>query len=556
MIPDVRILSGIGFFVGTVGGLYVCLSSGRGDNTSVRLFSHKKITFLSSMDLKDKLKSAFFNMMGIMLTISQNMLILPMLINTWGLQMVGIWQISMGVTTILLSLDQGFQMYITNIIGKELIQKSQTAPKLFATGLLIVIFGNISLMLMVCLLAFFPLVPDYLNIDHSFYYDNFIPFAFFFQYLSVVINTCVSGMLSKIYVNQGYASKSIAVSIWSKFIMIISLLLACLFERSFLESQIVSLLLIIGINLHTYYRFKTYFPDFFPWWKNHDFSLLNHQYKVIFGVLLFYIVDPFVMHGTSLIISNAISVEHVAIFNLTRTIPNAIITGSVIMIGSLTGEIMKFHYQHHLDKLAMLFHGYWFFGGAFTNFVLAGLLYFIHPLFDYLIQGKGSFDYWLSAFFTISVSIGGLIRLILVYFSSINETKKILSNSILRTTISLALSFIFLRMNLFWGLGLAVLIAEFVSGIVLSRSLIKFWAKENFHIRPSFFTQHIIPVFLLLGIYFVCFLVKEPWQKAMWNTVGIFLLGIYYYVVFQTLSPEIRAFIGQKTADLRKRVGL
>lgn len=508
------------------------------------------------MNLKDKLKSTLFNVATIALSISQNMLILPFLINTWGLQTVGIWQLSTGFITILQSFDQGFQMYITNMVGKELIQKSASVANLFATGLFIVIFGNLILMSVICLFVLLPFVPDYLKIDRQFYYDSLIPLSFFFQYLSTVANTIIVGVLAKIYNNQGFASKSSQIGLIGRFFALLPLMLVPVFGWSLLQSQILNAVLITAIGIYNYQRFKKVFPSLFPWWGNQSFSLLKSQYKIIGGVLLFYVMDPLFMHGTSLIISNTISIEHVTIFNLTRMIPNIIVTGSVILIGSFNGDIMRFHFEHKFEKLASLFQVYWFFSSMLFNFSLACLLYIIQPLFDYLIQGSSVFDYWLSAFLITSVSVGSLSRLILSYFTIINESKKILSNSILRTILSLSLSFVFLKMDFFWGLGLAVLIAEVVSAIVLVKSLTEFWKKIHFQINSSFFTAYIPPILLLLATYTVCFFADGIWMKTIWNTIGIVLLLTYYYWAFQRLSPEIRASISQKTEGLRRRIGL
>lgn len=409
------------------------------------------------------------------LNISQNILLVPLQLNSWNAKNYSLYLLIYAFVAMLKVFDSGFQNYLYNDFNILInIDKSKAALKL-GSGIRAALFVDI-------VLIFFFVIFDRLNLYNfigGIIQNSEVRYVIFVTLLSWPITNALGGTLIKIIIPFGHFIKAQWMGILIKFIEILSILIMILAKISITNLLIINVIIQSTISLGLILYMRKLTPGYFPWWQEGNLisGLKDYISSIFLSINTF--LDQFINNS----ILGQISTNNIKYllpqFNTSRTLANSLQQTSNIILDPVFPNYGKFIVNDDRIGINKIFK----INLAIVNiFIITGiflLMPFIPKFYNFWVQMK--FDLPLQLFYFLILGcifniIGKPIMQILV------ANNKILNLNIIAGfrcfIILFSLNFFYSEYGLF-AIGLGICIAEFIGSLLMPILFTKFVLQDK-----------------------------------------------------------------------------
>lgn len=397
----------------------------------------------------------------------QAIITVPILLNYWGNDLYGVWIALFAGFVLLQTFDFGHQSFIGNLLNVEYHTDKEKFSKYLGSSLLMaILLGIFQLSLTICMiitgyLASF-LGISILETDYS-----TISISLLSLMLMWVIAGSVGGILVKILIPADYMSQNLIWGLIFKLAQFISLVLVAISGGKILEASLVYSIVQLILSILVFRYIKNKLPEFYPWWKSRDLKTGFTNLKKSTILTVNNALQQLSNNGLIIFITNVFSTTVLPAFTTVRTLTNTASVFTNLFISSIQPDLIKYHAKQEVEKLQSTLKANWFFSGLVVNMGLIILLPFAEIIFSIWTKGLVAFDFTLFIFLAASVSVINFGAGLYNYLYGINHLISITLITFSRLIILFLLSLFFIQPHGLAGIGIAVLISEFLSSIIL-----------------------------------------------------------------------------------------
>ncbi len=210
-----------------------------------------------------------------------------------------------------------------------------------------------------------------------------------------------------------------------------------------------------------------------------------------------------------------------------------------MIIQPLQPDIVKYHAKQDKAKLQTTLNANWFFSGLVVNTGLIIIIPFIETVFRIWTKGIIIFDFALFLSLAASVSVINFGAALYNYLYSINSLRSITVISIARIFTLAIFSFYLSGILGLAGIGVAVLLSEIVSSIMLPY----YFANKLFKTFEGRLSIHTILLALIAPIIMTALVVLEfagiEFSYLLWG-IALFIITLVYIFNWSILEEEIK----------------
>ncbi|MGV6829443.1 MAG: lipopolysaccharide biosynthesis protein [Flavobacteriales bacterium] len=477
-------------------------------------------------------KSFGYKAVQIIVLILYSLLLVPILLNFWNLEVYGSWIALYAFFNIIQVIELGHSTFVGNHFNKIVHTKINDAKILLGSALranIVVGFLQICLVLLFYVLGLFNYLLDK-NID-----DKEVVIVLLILFLYRMIIGSFRGIIVKILNPFGLIYKGFQFSLFEKIVEFFILITAAILGASLLQLAVFWLIIKFIYSSIILVSLKKLLPDFFPWWKfgNFKFGIQNFIKSIPFGLSNF--IDRLSNDGVVLVVSAFVGTSFLPLFSATRTLVNMGLKISDFFISPIVPEIINYFAKNRKKKILDIIRSYWF----VTSLVLMSgyiiSLFFIKDLFHLWTHNKLSFDLALYSALVIILLVQNYGKVLQVVFMSINKTKVVLTSSVLKVSIFFICAFMFKNLGIY-GVLLSLVISEFI--------VVTFWLPTNsfklFQLKGiekfKFYVYLISVICLAILFYF------NVRGVSFWILFGLTILIISLnYIQFTFISKDTKA---------------
>lgn len=480
-----------------------------------------------------------FGLISFIISFIQAIITVPILLSYWGNETYGVWLALFAGFTLLQIFDSGHQSFIGNLLNVEYHTNKQKFSEYLGSSLLIAfILGFLQLTITV-----FLIITGYLNnfLGISSYTVNYaiVSISLLTLMLMWVIVGSIGGVLVKILIPTGYMIQNLVWGIIFKLAQTVSLLLVAICDGKILEASIIYSVVQTILSIILFIYIKNRLPEFYPWWKSVNlktgFNNLKSSSVLTFNNLL----QQLSSNGLILFITNIFSTSVVPVFTTIRTLSNTATVFTNLFITSIQPDLIKYHAKRETDKLQSTLNANWFFSGLVVNIGLIIVIPFASYIFKIWTKGIIDFDFNLFISLAASISVINFGAGLYSHLYGINNLKAVTIITITRVIVLFSFSYYLSGFMGLSGIGVAVLISEIFSSMIL----------------PHFFVQQILKTFdgcletktsiiaasapLILIIISAFQLIGINFNYYIWG-VSLLLLILIYIFNWITLDKEVK----------------
>jgi O-antigen/teichoic acid export membrane protein len=484
-------------------------------------------------------RNTFVGIVSFILSFAQTIILVPILLKYWGNEKYGVW-LALNASFILLqSLDLGHINYIGNKMNITYHIDKNKLKSTLASSLLIAIFIGLIQIFIVIFLIIFNYLPFVLGIDQKLISDYSIQISLLILVTFWIFSGSLGGILSRLMFPTGFYYEYQWWYVLYKFSQFISVLIIVLMDGNILEAVIFYVLLQFIVYGFTFLYIKKKLPEFYPWWRGANFKIGITNFKKSLMLTLNNFIQQLSSNGLLLLISNIFSAIYLPVFSTIRTMTNTALSITNILIFSVLPDFIRYHAEKEKEKLNLVFNANWFFSGFIVNIGLITVVPVAGAIFNIWTNGIISFDYNLFISLAASISIINFGAGLYNYMYGINNIPAITVITITRAITLFGFSYYLSGIMGLSGIGVAVLISEIFSSIILPYVFVQKTLRA-FNGSLDYKTSLIAAVPPLIIVTFATSSVFGiKFNYYIWS-ITLFLIILSYLINWFILDPEVK----------------
>jgi O-antigen/teichoic acid export membrane protein len=431
------------------------------------------------------LSTTLANWLQIILIIVGNLLIIPLILNSWNANLLGIWMIMISLSQFIIIVNLSHQSYLFNsafILG---VKKKFLINKEIISALPISLFFCILLIFFLFISYKFNLLSNLLNIDNG--YSKQFNLSILYLAITYLLTYCYGHFFSGIISVTGYLHIFSWTKVLRSFLNLIMPAFAIYSGFEFVEavyvliiSEFLSFAALFIFVLHQLkkLRFKIYKPNIKNGLKIFKLSIL---------ILVNNLIDFIKNIGLRLILTSVLSPVYVSYFVTLRIFSNFI----KFFIDSLREpffpKIMTSLKRNKKNEVLNLIEFYW----LISLFIICPLLiliqFFLPFVFEIWTLGKINFHPVLFSLLIMGILIYSLYVPFDIILRGFNENEKILRISLFSLMIFLMTFFLLINIFSLTSIGISILITEILTLISYLYFIRRFLKKKKIYLNLFFF---------------------------------------------------------------------
>lgn len=484
-------------------------------------------------------KNSFVGLISFIFSLSQAIVMVPVLLKYWGNEVYGIWLSLYAGFTLLQSLDTGHINYIGNKINITYnLDREELRNTLASSFLMAIIIGLIQIAL-VLILIFFNFLHTFLGLAPDILSQYSIPASLLILISFWFISGSFGGIVHRIMIPTGLYYEAQWWGILYRFCQFLSIVLVAFLGGDILGASIFYVIIQIIVYAITFIYIKIKIPEFYPWWRGAKLNIAFSNFKKSLVLTINSFVQQLSTNGIVLFLSNILSATFIPVFTTIRTITNTAISITSILTNSLLPDIVRYHTKKEHNKLNSVFNAHWFFSGVIINLGVLLILPFINIIYTFWTKGHLQFDYVLFITLSASISIINFGAGFYFYLVSINNLKSQIIITIARVIIIFVSGFFLVKPMGLSGIGISILISELVCSILLPTFFVKMEFKES-GVNPitNFYFLALFPTSILIILVIIIFNM-EVLDYYVWAVLLILVCALYAFNWF-ILDNEVK----------------
>jgi O-antigen/teichoic acid export membrane protein len=280
-------------------------------------------------------------------------------------------------------------------------------------------------------------------------------------------------------------------------------------------------------------------PEFFPWWQGFNIKIGFRNLKKSGILTLNNLLQQLSTNGLILFITNFFSASVVPSFTTVRTLTNTASVFTNLFITSIQPDLIKYHAKTEIDKLRSTLNANWFFSGLVVNIGIVIVLPFAAAIFKLWTKGLINFEFNLFISLAASISVINFGAGLYNYMSGINNLHAVSVITITRVITLFIFSYYLSGFMGLTGIGVAVLISEIFSSMMLPYFYVKKILKSfngSLDIKSSF--TAVVPPLILI-VFAAVSLSGMEFSYYIWGT-ALSLVILTYIFNWTILDEEVK----------------
>lgn len=485
------------------------------------------------------LKNTMVGIISFIFSFIQTIITVPVLLKYWGSEKYGVWLALYASFILLQSLDIGHINYIGNKINISYhIEKSYLRNTLASSFLMAIIIGLLQILLVIFLILF-NFLPSVIGLDTNIINRYSIEISLFILITFWLLSGSIGGILHRLMLPTGYYFQSQWWVILYRFCQFLSIIIAAMLGGSILEATVAYVLVQFVVYGFTFLYVKKKIPELYPWWQGANFKIGFSNFKKSLVLTFTNFIQQLSNNGLLLLIANIFSAIYLPIFTTIRTMTNTALSITNILINAILPDFIRYHAKKEKEKLNSVFNANWFFSGLIVNMGLVIAIPFAGILFKFWTRNIINFDYNLFISLAASISLINFGAGLYNYVYGINNLRAVTVITISRTIILFGFSYYLSGIMGLAGIGVAVLISEIFSSLILPYFFVQKVLKSingSLDLKTSLTAA--APPFIIL-IFAATALFGIEFNYYIWS-ITLFLIIVSYLINWIILDIEVK----------------
>lgn len=484
-------------------------------------------------------KNTIVGLISFIFYLAQTIILVPVLLKYWGNEKYGVWIALYAAFSLLQSLDTGHINYIGNKLNISYHTNKEELKKTLASSLFMAIIIGLVQIIIVIILIVLNFLPSFTGID-SFLLNKYqVPASLIILVIFWFISGSIGGILHRLLVPSGYYYQAQWWNILYRLCQFLSIMIVAIAGGSILDASIFYVLIQLVIYTLTFLYIKIKIPEFYPWWNgiNINIAFLNFRNSLVLTFNSF--IQQLSNNGIVLLISNLFSSVILPVFTTIRTMTNTALSITNLLINSILPDFIRYHSRKEKEKLYSVFIANWFFNGLVVNIGLIAVIPFAGYIFKFWTKGIINFDFNLFISLAASISVINFGAGLYNYLYGINNLKAVSVITITRVIILFLFSYYLSGFMGLSGIGIAVLISEIFSSMILPYFYVqKIFKSLNGSLDlKSTITAAVSPLILIVLVVFV--LSGLEFNYYIW-CIALSLITLTYIFNWNILDIEVK----------------
>ncbi|MCT8341118.1 hypothetical protein MG296_13715 [Flavobacteriaceae bacterium TK19130] len=479
-------------------------------------------------------KSFGYKAIQIVVLTLYSILLIPILLNFWDLEVYGAWIAIYAFFNLIQVLELGHSMYVGNEFNFIVHNDSKAAKRVLGSALR----GNIligGLQLVVVAFLYVTGLFDYILDAEVSSFEAATVLGVLFLYRMTMGS--FRGLVVKALNPFGLIYKAFQFNLIEKILEFGVLCSAAFLDLSLLQLAIVWFVVKFAYSSIVLFQIRNLLPEFYPWWRYGSFKHGFQNVRKSFAFVGSNFLDRLGNDGIVLVVSALMGSTFLPLFSATRTIVNFGLKLSDFFLAPLAPEMINLYAKKRKKQLMEIFKGYWLMTGGILMLGFTLSLFFIEPLFTLWTNDTLQFSMLLYCALIIIFLVQNHGKVLYSFFMGINRTRLVLMTSLLRILLFFGVVLSFQE----YGLN-AVLGALFVAELIIAGAWLPIATYKEFEVsnRQKIFLYNNLISVLLLALLYGLFLMDSNL---------IFLIAIYLIII---ILQGIQFY--QISADSRRKL--
>lgn len=462
----------------------------------------------------------------------KTILLVPFFITNWGLESYGSYLTSLSFLALLMSLDNGFGLYVSNEYNLLYHKDVKKAKQLISSAFKVVILSNLIQTIFV-----FSLIMLQLNFSFFFIEIDILYALLVLCFYRLLIGSS-KGLLVKTLFPIGYFHKSSLIGTSEKIVEILVLIPFVLYNNSFLKA-----IIFISIFKSIYCVVSIFLIN--KWTKVSILRIIKlgnlrkglMMYKKSIPLMFNSFFDKSTNDGINTIISITLGPIILPIYTTTKTLANILLKFMNLIFHPFIPELGRLYSKNENEKIVVIF-----------RFLILFICIVFLPMLFFSYYSEYVYNFWLNHKLEFNnILFGTLIsssfmylygKIFISYFISINHVRALTYISLIRGLGILSLTYLFLYFFGFDGLGWSNLIVEIFSFILICFFIYKFWKnKSQLFSKNEIYIYAINILFTLFGLFISSYFNNLP---------SIVIISLFIIIInFKSIKESYKSFINK-----------
>lgn len=397
--------------------------------------------------------------------IARSILLVPLILRIWGDEKYGVWIALYSFFNLMLAIDLGHGLFISNEINKTYHVEKESAKKLLGSGLRVIFISALLQFFVLSSLYYLGVLGDIISNDSISSRELFLCLCLLFGYRMFIGG--FKGILVKLTYPVGYIDRAFYIGMGEQILEVLLLFYAAITDISLLELCIYFVSIKSVYAIFVFVLIKRWIPEFFPWWQKGDIVTGVKNYVTSMALAINSFLERFSNDGLNIIVSSVLGSKVVPLFSTTKVLANLALQLSGLVIQPFQPELSRYYAKKEYDKVINVIKLNWLFAGLILCLPFIIVSPWVEELYTIWTSGELVFDKQLYALLIIGVLIFNYGNSYVTYLNSINNLKALLKITVLRGTLICGLSVILTYQYGLIGIGISIAIAEILTSLIL-----------------------------------------------------------------------------------------
>lgn len=481
--------------------------------------------------------------------IARSILLIPLILKIWGDEKYGVWLALYSFFNLMLAIDLGHGLFISNEINKTYHVEKESAKKLLGSGLRVIFISALLQFFVLSTLYYVGVLGNIISNDTISSRELFLCLCLLFGYRMFLGG--FKGILVKLTYPVGYIDRAFYIGVGEQILEVLILFYAAITDISLLELCIYFVSIKSVYAIIVFVLIKRWIPEFFPWWQKGDVRTGIRNYITSMALAVNSFLERFSNDGLNIIVSSVLGSKVVPLFSTTKVLANLALQLSGLIIQPFQPELSRFYAKKEYKKVINVIKLNWLFAGLILCLPFIIVSPWIEELYTIWTSGKLIFDPQLYSLLIIGVLIFNYGNSYVTYLNSINNLKALLKITVLRGTLICGLSVILTYQFGLIGIGISIVIAEVLTSLILPSYFVNKELKEmNMGIDWQNKAISLAPVILTCIYHALYFIFEIKNTSLLVVTIMMIIVAVFYQ--WRYITPEIRERIKKLVPGLKK----
>jgi O-antigen/teichoic acid export membrane protein len=421
------------------------------------------------------LKSGSVQGLHLVLTIGQNILLVPIWLKHWGLEEYGRYIACFSLYSLLLSLDNGFGLFFTNEYNIKFHSDKRGLKAFLSSGLIIVMASSL---MQLCFIFCLYIVQ---RIVHFELFENSVLIGVFALCCYRLLIGGGKGILVRTLYPLGYFHRSSMIGLGEAFLDLLVLFVSVQCSVGFLKAIIFTALAKSVYALFSFYMISRWTGiSLFKLRREGDLKTGLKYYKKSMPLMLNSFMDKGSNDGLNTIVGMTLGTSSLPIFTTVKTMASMVNRLINLLIEPLTPELGRFHSLDEKGKILDIFRLSWLATSVLVGIPVILFSLFSAEIYSYWLGGKLEFQPVLYVALMSATLMYSYGRPFIAYMTSINYMKGLSTISLLRGSGTMGLGVVFIYLWGMDGLGWSGVLTEILVSVFLPFVLVsKIWLPSH-----------------------------------------------------------------------------